>query len=94
MPLAARISDVTTGHNGFPPQTILTGKQKVIIQGSPAATLGDSVSTHCNPSGCHDSAIAVGSSKVIIQGSPAARLGDSIGCGGAIATGATKVVIG
>lgn len=94
MPQAARISDVTTGHNGFPPQNILTGKQKVIIQGIPAATYGDVVSSHCNPSGCHDSVIASGSTKVFIQGEMAARLGDAIACGGNIATGAEKVIIG
>lgn len=92
---AARIGDTTTGHGDFPPQVILTGKAKVLINGIPAATLGDAVSTHCNsvPS-CHSSEIATSSFKVFIMGSPSARIGDSIGCGGVILSGSVKVLIG
>ncbi len=92
---AARIGDTTTGHGDFPSQVILTGKAKVLINGIPASTLGDAVSSHCNPiPSCHSSEIATGSSKVLIMGSPAARIGDSIGCGGVVLSGSTDVLIG
>ncbi len=91
---AARIGDTTTGHNAFPPQTILTGKAKVLVQGIPASTIGDAVSNHCNPISCHSSEIAGGSAKVLIMGQPSARIGDPIACGGVIQSGSSKVMIG
>jgi uncharacterized Zn-binding protein involved in type VI secretion len=89
----SKIGDTTTGHAGFPPQNILTGKSKVLINGIPVATIGDALSTHCNPSSCHSSVVATGSTKVFVSGVPVAGIGDATSCGDTIATGSTKVLM-
>lgn len=94
MPFAARIGNSCSGHGCFPPRMIITGNPKVIIQGMPAATVGDTLLPHaCGPN-IHSGNIASGSSKVFISGLPAARIGDIISCGSIIMTGANKVNIG
>ena len=94
---SARIGDSTTGHPEFPPTVLSSGNAKVLIQGMPASCLGDKGIPHIRlskPYDPHGVTISSGSSKVMIGGKPAARVGDSTGCGGAVASGASKVLIG
>lgn len=99
MPGAARLNDIGKGHECFPDTPVIAGSPDVIINGLPAARVGDAVATHgcpCPnaPHGMHPRAIAAGAATVIINGKQAARIGDAINCGGAISTGSGNVIIG
>jgi uncharacterized Zn-binding protein involved in type VI secretion len=89
---AARITDTST-HGG----TILgPGIPTVIIEGMPAATMGD---THlCGlPPNVHrptSSPFIEGSMSVLIGGKPALRVGDRTGCGATVMVGSSTVLIG
>ncbi|SER20979.1 Zn-binding Pro-Ala-Ala-Arg (PAAR) domain-containing protein, incolved in TypeVI secretion [Amphritea atlantica] len=95
MPKAARLGDIGSGHGCFPPTPIVSGSGDVIIDGIPAARVGDPLAPHgCSKCPPHGRAIAAGSSSVMINGRPAARVGDSISCGGSVAAGSGSVSIG
>ncbi|NUO02623.1 MAG: PAAR domain-containing protein [Saprospiraceae bacterium] len=94
MPLAARVGDMHvcpiqggTPHVGGP--VMPPGAITVMIEGKPAAVLGDM----CTCTGPPDT-IIMGSSTVMIGGKPAARMGDSTAHGGSIIVGAATVMIG
>lgn len=96
MPPAARITDFHScpmvdpsgvPHVGGP--VLPPGEPTVLIEGMPAARLGDMATCTGPP----DTIIA-GSSSVLIAGTPAARLGDSTAHGGTIAAGSATVMIG
>lgn len=98
MPPAARLTDmhvcpmVTPGlppipHVGGP--IVGPGNPTVLINGIPAAVLGDM----CTCVGPPDSIIS-GSATVMIGGKPAARMGDPTAHGGSIVVGVPTVMIG
>jgi uncharacterized Zn-binding protein involved in type VI secretion len=95
MPLAARVGDMhlCPAFNGLQPHVggpiVPPGAPVVLIEGHPAACVGDL----CACTGPPD-AIAKGSVSVLIGGRPAARMGDSTAHGGVITIGAAKVLIG
>ncbi|MCE0827235.1 uropathogenic specific protein [Buttiauxella ferragutiae ATCC 51602] len=86
MPLAAKLNDQGTEHNGFHSTPIVAGSPTVFIDGLPAARLGDPLFEHSKPPDHppHPRAISSGSGTVFIDGIPAARTGDSISCGGVV----------
>ncbi|MFT3823198.1 MAG: PAAR domain-containing protein [Chitinophagaceae bacterium] len=65
------------------------GCPTVLIEGAPAARMGDLLTC----SGPPDSIIK-GSSSVMIGGAPAARMGDTTAHGGTISVGSATVLIG
>jgi len=77
----------TVPHVGGP--VMPPGCPTVMIQGMPAARLGD-MATCAGP----PDTIVMGSSTVIIGGMPAARQGDATAHGGSIVLGAPTVMIG
>lgn len=98
MPAAARLTDfhqcpiITPGlppipHVGGP--IIGPGMPTVLIQGLPAARVGDCLVCVGPPD-----SIVKGSSTVFIGGMPAARVGDTTAHGGEIVLGACNVIIG
>ncbi|MFT3681154.1 MAG: PAAR domain-containing protein [Ferruginibacter sp.] len=96
MPPAARVNDmhlcpmvnpVGSPHVGGP--VLPPGCPTVLIEGQPAARMGDMLTC----SGPPDS-IVKGSSSVLIGGQPAARMGDSTAHGGTIIQGSFTVMIG
>lgn len=98
MPFAARVGDMHTcpmlnpgspgpPHIGGP--VMPPGAVTVMIEGKPAATLGNM----CTCSGPPDTIIQ-GSPTVFIGGQPAARMGDMTAHGGQIIAGAPTVLIG
>jgi uncharacterized Zn-binding protein involved in type VI secretion len=94
MPPAARITDMhTCPLPGTPPHfggpVTGPGVSTVLIEGLPAAVLGDM----CVCIGPPD-AITMGSGTVLIGGRPAARMGDLTAHTGAIVSGALTVIIG
>lgn len=96
MPLAARLSDMhvcplveaggPVAHVGGP---ISGGRPTVLIEGLPAAVVGDMAVCTGPPD-----TIVKGSATVMICGSQAARMGDSTAHGGQIVSGAATVIIG
>ncbi|EGR0142221.1 type VI secretion system PAAR protein [Vibrio cholerae] len=99
MPGAARLGDIGSEHDCFPPTPIIAGSGDVFIDGKPAVRQGDTLEPHgclCpkTPHGDHPRAVSGGSSGVFINGKPAARLGDAIDCGGTIASASANVLIG
>lgn len=95
MPGAARVGDMHTcplsdgpkPHVGGP--VLPPGEPTVLIEGMPAARVGDQLVCTGPPD-----IIAVGSGTVLIGGMPAARMGDSTAHGGSIVAGSVKVIIG
>jgi len=93
--MAARAGDMhvcpmvtgTVPHVGGP--VMPPGCPTVLIQGMPAARVGD-MATCAGP----PDTIVMGSSTVIIGGMPAARQGDTTAHGGSIVLGAPTVMIG
>ncbi len=97
MAAAARIGDtVATGH-GCDTVTAIAGpgSPTVLINGTPAARVGDLTVPHTIgvPPICvaHTSPI-IGASTVLINGSPAAKVGDSV-CSGTITGGSPNVIV-
>ncbi|WBM70334.1 type VI secretion system PAAR protein [Buttiauxella sp. WJP83] len=85
MPIAARLSDKGTQHEGYCETTITAGSPTVLICGLPAARMGDPLTPHAKPEHPpHPRKIASGSPTVFIDGLPAARTGDAIDCGGVV----------
>ena len=96
MPPAVRVGDMhvcpminpsLTPHVGGPVMPV--GEPTVLIEGMPAARVGDM----CTCAGPPDT-IAAGSGTVFIGGMPAARLGDSTAHGGSLILGSFTVLIG
>ncbi len=98
MPPAARITDFhecpmaspdvpPIPHVGGP--VVGPGEPTVLIQGLPAARVGDMLICTGPPD-----TIIKGSSSVMIGGMPAARMGDPTAHGGTIMIGALNVMIG
>ncbi|WP_139708448.1 PAAR domain-containing protein [Aeromonas allosaccharophila] len=46
---AAKVGDIGTDHDGFPPTKILSGSPDVFIDGIPAARVGDPLEPHDKP---------------------------------------------
>jgi len=89
MPKAGRLSDIASGHGGFPPSPTIEGSDDVFINTRPALRKGDTVAKHP-----HKRNVAAGSATVNINTKPAARVGDEISCGGFVSTGSENVFIG
>lgn len=85
MPAQARMGDPSS-HGG----AIITGASKTMVNGIPAARMGD---LHVCPIPYHGvTPIVSGSSDTIIEGKPSARVGDVTACGAAIAAGSPNTV--
>lgn len=96
---AARLGDICTGHECFPPRNSIEGSPDVFVNGRPFHRQGDGWAVHCCthpevPHGCHGSVLALGSSSVYVNGRQAGRIGDPVACGGVIATGSSNVFVG
>ena len=96
MPAAARLGDRGIPHcSGY---VIATGNPTVLINGRPAARVGDVSTPHLRPGGrrcqTHVAPIITGNPTVIIAGKPAARVGSLLGGCTAVATGSLNVIIG
>ena len=99
MPSAARLNDICTGHECWPPRPSIEGSPNVFVNGRPLHRQGDGWDVHCCthpdcPHGCHKSILASGSSTVFVNGKQAGRIGDPVACGGNVATGSENVFVG
>ena len=86
------VGDIGTDHDGFPPTGVTAGSPTVLIDGKPAARLGDPLAPHDKPKhSTHPRTIAGGSSSIFIDGKPAALTGHAVSCGGVVVGGASAV---
>lgn len=95
MPAAARQFDLGVPHCSS--YVIATGSTDVVINGRPAARVGDVSTPHLVPARIcfgHVAPIVVGSSSVFINGRPAAFVGSYLAGCTAVATGSTDVIVG
>lgn len=91
---AVRVGDIGTDHDGFPATPVISGSPDVMIDGKPAARVGDPLAPHSKPKHPpHGRTIATGSTTVLINARPAAVTGGSISCGG-VTIGGGSVNIG
>jgi uncharacterized Zn-binding protein involved in type VI secretion len=91
MPMAARVGD-PTAHPG-----VITGPgvPTVLIEGKPAAVMGDLHTCSMPSTPPHPPTPLIGGNPtVLIGGRPALRMGDMSGCGAPIMVGAPTVMIG
>ena len=82
----ARLGD-RSNHGGM----IVTGAARTLVNGRPAARMGDRHS--CPLPGHGVLPIISGSPKVLIEGKPSARVGDAIACGARIVTGSPDTYV-
>lgn len=82
----ARLGD-TSSHGG----TIVTGAQRTLVDGKPAARMGD---LHVCPIPFHGvTRIVRGAGSTLVEGHPAARMGDIAGCGAVIVRGGDRTAV-
>ncbi len=92
--LAAKVGDIGTDHDGYPPTAIITGSGDVFIDGLPAARVGDALAPHAKPKHpLHPRQIASGSSTVLVNNKPLAITGGEVNCGGVV-MGSGSVIVG
>lgn len=88
------LGDLGSDHEGFPPTPVIAGSPDVMVDGRPAARVGDPLAPHSKPKHSpHPRTITGGSATVMINGKPAAVTGGAISCGG-VTVGSGSVVIG
>lgn len=88
------LGDLGLDHEGYPPTPVISGSPDVMVDGKPAARVGDQLAMHSKPfHPPHPRTIAEGSSTVMINGVPAAITGGKVSCGG-VTIGSGSVVIG
>ncbi|MDW6004548.1 type VI secretion system PAAR protein [Vibrio mangrovi] len=91
---AAKLGDLGTAHDGFPPTPIITGSPDVFIDSMPAARVSDQLTMHSKPMNPpHPRKITEGVSTVLVNGLPIAINGSSINCGGVV-VGTGSVIVG
>lgn len=67
---AARVGDMTVGHDGWPPVAIMDGSSTVFINGLPIARVGSKHDIHCHRNhshDCHDATLVDGSDDVFLE---------------------------
>ena len=85
MPIAAKVNDIGSQHEGYPATPVIAGSTTVFFDKLAAARMGDPLLPHSKPPHpAHPRKITSGSATVFIDGKPAARTGDSIDCGGVV----------
>lgn len=88
------LGDLGSDHQGFPPTPVIAGSPDVLIDGRPAARVGDPLAPHAKPKHPqHPRTISAGSSTVTVNGKPAAVTGGAICCGGVL-LGTSSVLVG
>lgn len=91
----ARIGDLCTGHENWPPRPAVGGSGDVFVNSIGVHREGDGWAVHCNSKPqCHDSILDEGSSTVFVNNLEVGRIGDPVACGSAVAQGSPNVFFG
>ena len=93
MPAALRLSDQSTGHDGWPPTPAVTSSGNVFINGLGAVRISDQYQPHTHLNHTHTPIQSKGSPNVFINGLAAARIGDELSCGDMSAQGSSNVFV-
>lgn len=93
MPNVCRLSDICTGHNGYPPRPCITSSNNVFVNNLGAHRLGDIWNRHRRKR-AHKGVLAAGSSTVYVNNKQLGRISDPINCGSFVATGSPNVFAG
>lgn len=91
---AARLGDVTAGHDGFPPVPCNSASANVKVNKKGAARQGDTFVAHAKPKNPPHTPVAIGGGTVRINGKKAHRKGDKHTCGDTQAMASTNVRFG
>lgn len=98
MPALSFKGSLTTGHQFYPPTTVMDGSPDTFVGNKPASRVGDSIAVHCDvvdeDHPCHNGKIVSGSSKVFINNKQAGRIGDPTSCGDRVASGFPTCQVG
>jgi len=96
MAAVARLGDICSGHECWPPRPNVRGSGDVMVNGLPAHRRTDEWAVHCCPPNvaCHASVLAEGSGTVFVNGLALGRVGDPVECGSSVATGSPNVFAG
>lgn len=77
--------DMTTGHSGYPPQSVRGTGAIFTIRGVPVVLVGDThTAPHCN-NGCHTGTVVDGVSSCTVRGTQVSYHGAGLSCGDTIA---------
>lgn len=91
MPAIAKLGDLSSGHDGFPPsRSISTPISSVFIDGVLPLGVGSIYESHNKGNAVHLSntrVITAGSSTIFFDGIAVARTGDPISCGDTVGPG-------
>lgn len=79
--------DMTTGHDGWPPQSVKGSSSLLTVRGIKVVLVGDPhTAPHCKPNnGCHTGTVTQGFGKLTVRGVPVAYHGSAMSCGDTIA---------
>lgn len=87
-------SDLTTGHQGYPPVPAVTASGNVFANKRGIVRTGDKYQMHTRPHGKPHVGVAIGSSTVRVNGKPAQLKGDSNSCKDKASHGSSNVRFG
>lgn len=80
MPQVARVKDLCTGHDAYPPRPAKTGSPNVFVNGRAIHRKLDLWEEHCMGEECHIGETIDGCETVFANGKPVARIKDRIHC--------------
>lgn len=91
MPAIARLGDIASGHESFPPTNTIEGASTCDVNSRPVHCVGHAIASHGSPSPSpvHSRALASGSSTCDVESRAMGHIGASVGCGGLIVTGSS-----
>lgn len=88
MPAAVRLTDMSAGHDDFPPVPAISGSQTHFVNGLPVVCVGDEWETHSDGYSTHGvQHSAEGSPNTFSGGRARVRVGDALDCGDHAAQG-------
>lgn len=87
-------TDLTTGHNGYPPVVAAQASSNVLINGKGSVRQGDAYKPHKKSKKPPHVGYAISSSSVMVNGKPAQRAGDPNTCNDTASAGSSNVRFG
>ena len=96
MPAMSKNGALTTGHEQYPPSTIIGTQTKVFADGVNVLVEGDAMVPHqkiSKPFDIHGGTVIGSTAKVFVGGKKAIMISDKITCGDFVAMGSNKVFI-
>lgn len=86
MPGVARLFDICTGHQCWPPRPNIMGSHDTFCNFLPVHRMTDAWAVHCCYVACHPGTLASGAFRTLTNWLPTGRCGDFVSCGSFVAT--------